>query len=376
MKRRTYRWIRGHPIEAFFLLGIAISFGTQFPAILVIPQDVELGQILSLYLGRIGTYSPVLAGMFVSRLIKPVRQEVTLSRRLAIFLPVWLIATIIHTAGLWLAVPSDTSVALLVVVSLPVAVLPAFVISSAYTGADGVKQMLATLLRPKGSIVYYLIALLTFPVIHLIGTGITNIVSGDAWFPQVSQGADLASALLITFFSVLLFSGGINEESGWRGFAQHRMQATYSPLAASIILWVLMVIWHIPNDMVQYQHGGYLLVRIGLYPFIAILFAWVYNRTKGSILAPAVFHASMNSMNPLVGIFPITTAGSILLVGFAVAVVIAERMWQKLPEDHPAVYQDVVTPPSATPSIQQLAGVDPAGPGRPIEPGYGGRQRR
>jgi len=155
--------------------------------------------------------------------------------------------------------------------------------------------MLATLVKPKGSTVYYLVALLTFPVIFIVGTGITNVLNGNAWLPRLTQGADLAFTLFITFFSVLLFSGGINEESGWRGFAQRRLQAKYSPLAANLILWLLMVIWHIPNDIVQYRSGGYILVRIALYPFITTLFGWIYNRTKGSILAPAIFHASMNS---------------------------------------------------------------------------------
>jgi len=45
--------------------------------------------------------------------------------------------------------------------------------------------MLTTLVRPTGKLVYYLVALLTFPVIHLIGAGITNILNGDAIFPQV-----------------------------------------------------------------------------------------------------------------------------------------------------------------------------------------------
>ena len=192
MNQRAKEWIRGHPIEAFFLLGIAICFVTLFPALLMIPQEVALGQILSLYLARIGAYSPVLAAMFVARIIKPGRQRIPLTRRLLVFLPVWIIAEIIHIASLRLSVPPDTSVIVLILVSLPVAVLPAFVISSAFSGSDGVKQMLATLVRPKGSIVYYLVALLTFPILQIIGTGITNILNGNAWFPQVSQGADLA----------------------------------------------------------------------------------------------------------------------------------------------------------------------------------------
>ena len=139
------------------------------------------------------------------------------------------------------------------------------------------------------------------------------------------------------------------------------MQARFSPLLTSLILWVLMVIWHIPNDIVQYQYGGYLLVRIALYPFITILFAWVYNRTNGSILAPVLFHASMNAMNPLLRVLPITTAGNILLVGFAIIVVISDRMWRKLPENHPAVYRDVTASASDALSNHHPLRVSPAG---------------
>ena len=231
-------------------MGITICYVTLFPAFLIIPQDTDLGQFVSMYLGRIGAYSPVLAAMLVARIVRSGRQHVPLARRLSIFLPVWFIAVVIHTASLWLAAPPGTSPVLLIVLSLPAALLPAFVISSAFFGADGVKQMLSTLVRPKGSIVYYSVALLTLPVIHIVGAGITNILNGKGWFPQVSQGADLALTVFITFFSVLLFSGGINEESGWQGFVQLRLQAKYSPLVANLILWVLMVIWHIPGDIV------------------------------------------------------------------------------------------------------------------------------
>jgi membrane protease YdiL (CAAX protease family) len=137
---------------------------------------------------------------------------------------------------------------------------------------------------------------------------------------------------------VFFYSGGINEESGWRGFAQRRLQANYSPLVTNLLLWVFLVVWHIPNDIAQYREGGYLLFRIVLYPFITILLGWIYNRTRGSILAPALFHAAMNSMNALQASIPVTNAGSVLLVLFAVFAVFYDRMWKKLPTDDPAVY--------------------------------------
>jgi membrane protease YdiL (CAAX protease family) len=190
-----------------------------------------------------------------------------------------------------------------------------------------------------------------FPLVHIIGFGITNVLNGRSWFPQVSQGADLAITVTVTFFSVLLYSGGINEESGWRGFVQHRLQARYSPLIANVLVWFIIVIWHIPNDIVQYQDGGYLLIRIALGPFISILFGWVYIRTNASILAPAIFHASMNSVNPLVRVFPDTPASSILLISLAVGVIVIDRMWRKLPANHPAAYQDGKTSYSAASSV-------------------------
>jgi len=114
--------------------------------------------------------------------------------------------------------------------------LPALVISMAFSGGAGVRQMLATLVRPRGSIVYYLVALLTFPFIHVVGAGITNVMNGRAWFSQTGQVTGLVPALLITFVSVPFYSGGINVESGWRGFAQRRLQARYSPLVANLMM--------------------------------------------------------------------------------------------------------------------------------------------
>jgi membrane protease YdiL (CAAX protease family) len=117
------------------------------------------------------------------------------------------------------------------------------------------------------------------------------------------------------------------------------MQSKFNPLLVALILWILMVIWHTPNDLLQYQNGGYLTVRILLYPFITILFCWIYNRTNGNILPVAIFHAPMNSMNPLMGLFPITLAGNIMIIIFALGVVIKDKMWRKLPDGHLAVYQ-------------------------------------
>ena len=54
-----------------------------------------------------------------------------------------------------------------------------------------------------------------------------------------------------------------------------------------------------------------------------------------------IFHASMNTMNPLMGLFPIALAGNGLIILFAAFVIVLDRMWRRLPVGHPAVQEDL-----------------------------------
>jgi membrane protease YdiL (CAAX protease family) len=252
---------------------------------------------------------------------------------------VWLVALIISTIDLWRSNPDPTvGWVPMLIISIPIAILPAYVVSSAFSRVSSLREYISTLVRPRGNLIWYLIALLTFPVLQILGVAITQLLTGEPQLSNVQLSPEILVATVVTFASVFFYSGGINEESGWRGFAQRHLQANYSPLVTNLLLWIYLVVWHIPNDIVQYREGGYLLFRIGLYPFITILLGWIYNRTRGSILAPALFHASMNSMNTLQTSIPVTNAGSVLLVLFAVFAVFYDRMWKKLPKDYPAVY--------------------------------------
>lgn len=81
-----------------------------------------------------------------------------------------------------------------------------------------------------------------------------------------------------------------------------------------------------------------MLVNRTLYNFIfSVLFAWVYNRTKGSILAPALFHPSMNAFG---NNLPFTPASVVLYAALAVFAIVSDRMWKRLPADAPAVLHE------------------------------------
>jgi len=340
--RKSIEYLKTHPVVSFFILTLVLMYILLFPSFYLYQRglaDQPLLQLLVLYMSRLAVYSPVLSGMLVTRWTLPVRGPVSASKRWFTFGIVWLVALIISTLDLKRSNPDPTvGWVPMLIISIPIAIIPAYVVASAFSRVGSLREYISTLARPRGNLIWYLVALLTFPLLQILGLAITRLLTGEPQLSKVQFSPEILVSTVVTFVSVFFYSGGINEESGWRGFAQRRLQANYSPLITNLLLWVYLVVWHIPNDIVQYREGGYLLFRIGLYPFITILLGWIYNRTRGSILAPALFHAAMNSMNTLQTSIPVTNTGSVLLVLFAVFAVFYDRMWKKLPTDYPAVY--------------------------------------
>jgi hypothetical protein len=59
-------WIKRHQVAAFFLLAFAITWGALIPAMAMSSETRVLFHVLVFYLGRIGVYGPVLAGIIVT----------------------------------------------------------------------------------------------------------------------------------------------------------------------------------------------------------------------------------------------------------------------------------------------------------------------
>jgi len=149
-----------------------------------------------------------------------------------------------------------------------------------------------------------------------------------------------AIVLLLEFLRGFFMTGGINEESGWRGFALPRLQTRYSVIAASVIVGVLWALWHLPYDLAPENRGPsltwFLEYRLFWRVVFAVILAWFYNRTNGSLLAPVLFHPAMNAFgNAFFG----TAISKVLFIALMIFAIVSDRMWMKLPSDHPAVYR-------------------------------------
>jgi membrane protease YdiL (CAAX protease family) len=60
---------------------------------------------------------------------------------------------------------------------------------------------------------------------------------------------------------------GFGEEIGWRGFALPRLQKGRSALAASVIVWVMWVVWHIPSF---FYLDTYMKLGLAMLPMFAL----------------------------------------------------------------------------------------------------------
>ncbi|MEJ5223335.1 MAG: type II CAAX endopeptidase family protein [Anaerolineales bacterium] len=103
---------------------------------------------------------------------------------------------------------------------------------------------------------------------------------------------------LIAFFVILLTSGPLQEEFGWRGYALPRLQSRFSPLVSGLVVGFFWWLWHLPAVFIpgrfMTDHLVVFLALLVVITLTSILFTWVYNHTNGSILAAMLMHTAMN----------------------------------------------------------------------------------
>ncbi len=325
-------WIKQHQVATFFILAYLITWPLLILIFFVFPGN-DLVQILSG--GPLAVFSPALAAMLISAMVEPQPKLGSGKPHWVAFGVSWVISWIILTLYYWQVEKMKLVVAAILWAIF--ALLPAWVLSSAFARTPGIRKHFSTLLRPSGSPLWYLVALLAVPVCQLLGAGFTHLLGGEVHFrlEGMSPG-QMIIFLTLTFLSGFLCSGGINEESGWRGFALPHLQARFPVIVSVAMVWFFWSLWHIPYDIGQHADPNWMLVNRTVYMFIfSVLFSWVYNRTKGSILAPALFHPSMNTFG---NNLPVTPASTILLGCLAIFAILYDRMWRILPLSDTAVY--------------------------------------
>jgi membrane protease YdiL (CAAX protease family) len=334
---RIASWIKSHQIIAFFIIAFAITWGLGFSYGAVMNKGIFLLAPVVV----IATCGPALAGVIISAVINTQPRKGTKRAYWIAFIVGWGVSSLVFLSNntfLNHAPFSPIMVGFTLVSVVPVA----FVISMAYSRIPSVRSYLSSLIRLSGVWGWAFLALVLMPALILLSIFINSFRGGQPItalsFP--ASGLALIGLVAVKFFYQLFFFNGTGEETGWRGFALPRLQAGTSPFIASLVLAFFWAPWHFflwqaegkPVFSMQYWVEQY----VGLIP-ATFLLVWLYNRSKGSILVAGIAHAAANTAFAFVpGVDWLLVAVVNSVVVFVL--VLVDRMWKRLPCDHPAVY--------------------------------------
>jgi membrane protease YdiL (CAAX protease family) len=176
--------------------------------------------------------------------------------------------------------------------------LAAFVMTARQQGSRGVRDLCRRLILVKVAARWWWFAL--SPLLLLIVVLLTEAALGQD-LPEANQFATfsgLPSSWGVLGVACIMLLAGFGEETGWRGYALPRLQQRHSPLVATAVLAALWVVWHAPMFLVVDTYRSFspaILVgwTIGLFCG-AVVLTWLYNRSGGSILLVAIWHATYN----------------------------------------------------------------------------------
>jgi membrane protease YdiL (CAAX protease family) len=325
-------FLKRHPLIAYFVLTYAFSWALWIP----LQQLVIDGRSVLMPLISLGVFAPALVGIGLSAVLKPHPRQGSRKPAVISFIVAWILASGIIIMDLMTNGQRNFSTTL-VVISIITALLPAFIVSSVFSTIPGVRAHLVTYIKPRGPFGCYLLALVLFPAIWVLGYFLSRALGMEVQFSNYPLFDARLLGMVILFFLYNFIYGGLSEEPGWRGFALPRLQVKFSPLVSALILGVLWAVWHAPARFggIEAKSVSDTIVEWVLIVLVSVIFTWLFNRTKGSILVTALVHPAMNTT----GNFLTGSLGAILLLFvFMIFVIVLDKMWRRPPAHGPAVY--------------------------------------
>jgi membrane protease YdiL (CAAX protease family) len=170
------------------------------------------------------------------------------------------------------------------------------------TAKEGGRKDLAVLLkrtiayRPVGLL---LVAVFSPFVLLLLAGGIQYLQEG-AFLDLHSIGTtnELPQFSVTAFFLFNLLFFGLGEEVGWAGYATPVLQKRFSERATAVLFTAFWAFWHLPLFFYRpgYTAMGALDIAGWFFSLLTgrVLLLWLQQSSRGSILIPALFHATID----------------------------------------------------------------------------------
>lgn len=190
--------------------------------------------------------------------------------------------------------------------------IAAWVVVRIVGGTRGPAELFRPLLRWRVGARWLVVAVVLWPAIWILSVTLNG---------TLDHGLTTLGALPVVAVSLVRhLLAAVPEEVGWRGFALPALQERHSALTASLVVGALWALWHLPLLM----GGDPTMSACPVLPFVvwmiaeAVLYTWLYNSARGSLLVVVLLHGISN----VLGVFssaPWTT--TVITVAAAVIVI-------------------------------------------------------
>jgi uncharacterized protein len=170
----------------------------------------------------------------------------------------------------------------------------AIIVVTIAEGLPGLARLGRRLIRWRVNWIWYAAAIVLPLLVHAVAVGLNMALGAPA--PSLAQFHPWYAVLMVFGLSMVNpLEGPLGEEPAWRGFAQPRLQSKWSPLASAALLGLLITCWHLPLVfMPQFDLG---LPDIASTLLVTFWYAWLFNRSGGSVLLTLIAHVTEGSVN-------------------------------------------------------------------------------
>jgi membrane protease YdiL (CAAX protease family) len=236
-----------------------------------------------------------------------------------VFLSLWLLLLLdlfviwISPRGAW------------VLLATGVAAVYALILSAEFSSHAAVSGFAARIFSPAPSGAWLAASLAIFPALLAIGYGLNVLLPA---FPRAAllfhtfPGGRPLGRIILLFLSNALFGGGIGGEPFWRGVLYARLRERRPFFRAAYAAGTAQAIWYIPCGLLIGLGLRGALVLSALVLSASPAFAWVYERSRRSLLAVIIMFSSMTTALDLI---PLTFTTVLILTFIVPAAVHIEK---------------------------------------------------
>lgn len=205
--------------------------------------------------------------------------------------------------------------------------LAALIVTRIVDGSVGVRSLVGRMLIWRIGLGWLLFAAFSPVALYALIALVVVAFGGDPPNLRELGTVNFLPHLGLAAWLLWILTNGVGEETGWRGFALPQLQQHHNAFVATLILGLVWALWHVPFFF--YLPNFRTIGLVGFPGFAlgvvsgALVLTWLYNSTKGSLLAASVWHGAFNFITASeAGKGTVAIVMSIVVMVWAVLIVI------------------------------------------------------